>query len=99
MYVGAWVCGCVYNSYIYAGASNDAMGSLVSPPLTTSKLTSQLDTPHTKQTNKQTPSPHPPRYHHEPTNQMFHHFEYIGDDFEADMATLDNDETIKFWWT
>ena len=29
---------------------------------------------------------------------MFHHFEYIGTDFDADMAKLDNDETIKFWW-
>lgn len=30
---------------------------------------------------------------------MFHHFEYVGTDFEADMKMLDNDPTIKFWWT
>lgn len=30
---------------------------------------------------------------------MFHHWEYVGDDFDADMASLDNDDIIKFWWT
>ena len=35
----------------------------------------------------------------EETMIMFHHFEYIGDDFTADMKKLDDDPTIKFWWT
>ena len=30
---------------------------------------------------------------------MFHHWEYIGDDFEADMAALDHDPLIKYWWS
>jgi L-rhamnose mutarotase len=30
---------------------------------------------------------------------MFHHFEYVGEDFANDMKKLDNDPTIKFWWT
>lgn len=42
----------------------------------------------------------PPRHHSaEETMIMFHHFEYVGTDFEADMKMLDNDPTIKFWWT
>lgn len=30
---------------------------------------------------------------------LFSYFEYIGDDFEADMAKMANDETTKKWWT
>jgi L-rhamnose mutarotase len=38
-------------------------------------------------------------YYHEETGLMFHHFEYIGDDFEADMKACDDDPTIQRWWT
>ena len=37
-------------------------------------------------------------YLHEPTMQMFHHWEYIGSDFQKDMASLDNDPMIKHWY-
>jgi len=37
--------------------------------------------------------------HSEETMIMFHHFEYVGEDFANDMKKLDNDPTIKFWWT
>jgi len=29
---------------------------------------------------------------------LFSYFEYVGDDFEGDMAKLSADETIKKWW-
>ena len=36
-------------------------------------------------------------YYHEELNLMFHHWEYVGDDFENDMAKCDNDPIINFW--
>lgn len=30
---------------------------------------------------------------------LFSYFEYVGDDFEADMAKMAEDETTKKWWT
>jgi len=36
---------------------------------------------------------------HEETNQMFHQFVYIGDDFDADMAAVGADPVVRFWWT
>ena len=36
---------------------------------------------------------------HEETNQMFHQFCYVGDDFEADMASVAADPIVRFWWT
>jgi L-rhamnose mutarotase len=38
-------------------------------------------------------------YYHEETQLMFHHWEYVGDDFDADMAKCVNDPIINFWWT
>ena len=34
-------------------------------------------------------------YYHEELNLMFHHWEYVGTDFEADMAKCDNDPISK----
>ncbi len=34
-------------------------------------------------------------YYHEELNLMFHHWEYVGNDFEADMAKCDNDPISK----
>ncbi|MFC1675626.1 L-rhamnose mutarotase [Planctomycetota bacterium] len=31
-------------------------------------------------------------------NFLFAYFEYVGNDFEADMAKMDADETTKKWW-
>ena len=36
---------------------------------------------------------------HEETSLMFHSFVYIGDDFEADMAAVEADPVVRFWWT
>ena len=30
---------------------------------------------------------------------MFHHFEYIGEDFEADMAAIEADPVVLRWWS
>lgn len=30
---------------------------------------------------------------------LFAYFEYVGDDFEADMARMKADETTRRWWT
>ena len=30
---------------------------------------------------------------------LFAYFEYVGDDFEADMAAMAADETTQRWWT
>ena len=38
-------------------------------------------------------------YLHEPSLTMFHHFEYIGDDFEKDMASVESDPIIRKWWS
>jgi hypothetical protein len=38
-------------------------------------------------------------YYHEETGLMFHHWEYVGDDFKADMAKVDNDPIVRRWWT
>ena len=35
-------------------------------------------------------------YYHEELNLMFHHWEYVGDDFEADMVKCDNDPISKY---
>ena len=35
-------------------------------------------------------------YYHEELNLMFHHWEYVGTDFEADMAKCDNDPISAF---
>ena len=34
-------------------------------------------------------------YYHEELNLMFHHWEYVGNDFEADMAKCENDPISK----
>lgn len=34
-------------------------------------------------------------YYHEELNLMFHHWEYVGNDFAADMAKCDNDPISK----
>ena len=34
-------------------------------------------------------------YYHEETGMMFHHFEYVGDDFEADMKRGDSNPIVK----
>ena len=34
----------------------------------------------------------------EPENLLFGYWEYIGDDFEADMAKMASDETTRKWW-
>jgi L-rhamnose mutarotase len=31
-------------------------------------------------------------------NLLFAYFEYVGDDFEADMARMAEDETTQRWW-
>ncbi len=31
-------------------------------------------------------------------DMLFAYFEYIGNDFEADMAKMANDQTTKKWW-
>jgi L-rhamnose mutarotase len=31
-------------------------------------------------------------------NDLFAYFEYVGDDFEADMAAMAADETTQRWW-
>lgn len=31
--------------------------------------------------------------------QVFTYYEYVGDDYEADMAKLDNSEVMQRWWT
>lgn len=36
---------------------------------------------------------------HEETHTMFHSFVYVGDDFEADMAAVDADPVVRFWWS
>jgi L-rhamnose mutarotase len=36
---------------------------------------------------------------HEESGLMFHHYVYIGDDFEADMAAVGDDRIVRFWWT
>ena len=38
-------------------------------------------------------------YLHEPSHTMFHHFEYIGDDFDGDMAAVEADPVIRKWWS
>ena len=38
-------------------------------------------------------------YFHEETGYMFHHWEYVGDDFDADMARCGSDPIINFWWS
>ena len=38
-------------------------------------------------------------YLHEETNQMFSHWEYVGDDFDADMAKLNNSPVSHYWWS
>eukprot|EP01061_Rhynchopus_euleeides_P038158 TRINITY_DN65584_c0_g1_i1.p2 TRINITY_DN65584_c0_g1~~TRINITY_DN65584_c0_g1_i1.p2 ORF type:complete len:206 (+),score=78.52 TRINITY_DN65584_c0_g1_i1:32-619(+) len=38
-------------------------------------------------------------YHHPETNLMFHHWEYVGDDFDADMKRLNEDPGSHFWWS
>ena len=38
-------------------------------------------------------------YLREPENLLFGHFEYHGDDLEADMAKMAEDETTREWWT
>jgi len=38
-------------------------------------------------------------YYHAETHQMFHHFEYVGDDFKADMAAVDADPIVRRWWS
>jgi len=35
-------------------------------------------------------------YRHE--DRLFAYFEYVGDDFEGDMAAMAADPTIKAWW-
>ncbi len=35
-------------------------------------------------------------YHHD--GWLFSYFEYIGEDFEADMAGMAEDETTQKWW-
>ena len=35
-------------------------------------------------------------YYHEELNLMFHHWEYVGEDFAADMAKCDNDPISKY---
>lgn len=37
-------------------------------------------------------------YLREPENLLFSHFEYHGDDFEADMAKMAADEMTRKWW-
>ena len=32
-------------------------------------------------------------------HMLFSHFEYVGDDFAADMATIGADEVTRVWWT
>ena len=34
----------------------------------------------------------------EPENLMFSYFEYVGDDYEADMAAMAADPRTKEWW-
>eukprot|EP01062_Namystynia_karyoxenos_P067466 TRINITY_DN61422_c0_g1_i1.p2 TRINITY_DN61422_c0_g1~~TRINITY_DN61422_c0_g1_i1.p2 ORF type:complete len:226 (+),score=90.08 TRINITY_DN61422_c0_g1_i1:76-678(+) len=38
-------------------------------------------------------------YLHEETNIMFSHWEYVGDNLEADMKAMDSDPLIRFWWS
>lgn len=38
-------------------------------------------------------------YLREPENLLFAHFEYHGEDFEADMARMAHDEATRRWWT
>ena len=37
-------------------------------------------------------------YLKEPENLMFSYFEYVGDDYEADMAKMAADPTTQKWW-
>jgi L-rhamnose mutarotase len=37
-------------------------------------------------------------YLREPENLMFAYFEYVGDNFEADMAAMAADPKTKEWW-
>ena len=34
----------------------------------------------------------------EPENLLFSYFEYVGDDFDADMARMANDPETQKWW-
>ena len=38
-------------------------------------------------------------YLKEPENLMFSYFEYVGDDFEADMAKMAADPRTQEWWS
>mmetsp|Transcript_2926 Transcript_2926/g.4204 ORF Transcript_2926/g.4204 Transcript_2926/m.4204 type:complete len:196 (-) Transcript_2926:1140-1727(-) len=38
-------------------------------------------------------------YLHKETNLMFSHFEYVGDDFDKDMQTIDKDPVVRYWWS
>ena len=37
-------------------------------------------------------------YLKEPENLLFAYFEYVGDDFDADMETMAADERTQQWW-
>jgi L-rhamnose mutarotase len=37
-------------------------------------------------------------YLREPENLLFAHFEYHGDDFQADMTRMAQDEATRRWW-
>jgi L-rhamnose mutarotase len=37
-------------------------------------------------------------YLREPENLLFAHFEYHGENFEADMASMAEDEATRRWW-
>ena len=32
-------------------------------------------------------------------DQLFSYFEYVGDDYEADMAKMAEDEATRLWWS
>eukprot|EP01065_Artemidia_motanka_P053101 TRINITY_DN9772_c0_g1_i1.p1 TRINITY_DN9772_c0_g1~~TRINITY_DN9772_c0_g1_i1.p1 ORF type:complete len:197 (+),score=45.52 TRINITY_DN9772_c0_g1_i1:79-669(+) len=38
-------------------------------------------------------------YLHEETMIMFSHWEYVGTNLEADMAAMEHDPLIRFWWS
>ena len=38
-------------------------------------------------------------WYHEETQMMFHQWVYVGKDFGADMAAVEADPIIRFWWT
>mmetsp|Transcript_10730 Transcript_10730/g.17424 ORF Transcript_10730/g.17424 Transcript_10730/m.17424 type:complete len:198 (-) Transcript_10730:134-727(-) len=38
-------------------------------------------------------------YYHKETSLMFHHWEYVGSDFDGDMKAISDDEVVRKWWS